>query len=267
MGGMTSLPALDGPALERFLTVARRCAPADVVEAAAARVTVERPLLLGFSGWPAAGKDTIPVLLYEELGVTPEHVYFAVPLKDEGDEILAHCRAAGSLDGAVSSIADAMSVTAAQAHLVTEVIYAAAQDPAIHARTRTDEVRRMLHIWGTDIRRDQDSEYWVRRALAPAVEVIAAGKACYLSDVRFANEVEWAQALGFYVVRLDVSEATVRSRLAARDGLEYTDEQFERLMTHPAEASLNSFPTFDLRFLNEESPAAAVLALRRALNF
>jgi phosphomevalonate kinase len=222
-------------------------------------------VLLGFSGWPGAGKDTIPALLYPELGVEPAHVYFAVPLKDEGDRVIDLARAAGSQADAVIAVADEMGVSRDAAAMALGVVYEAAQDPEVHARTRTDAVRRMLHLWGTEVRRSQDPEYWVRRALEPAVGIIAEGDACYLSDVRFPNEVEWSRALGFHVVRLSISEATVRARLEARDGLVYDDERFATMMGHPAESSLNDFPDFDLVLDNEGTAEEAVAAVRAAL--
>jgi hypothetical protein len=63
------------------------------------------------------------------------------------------------------------------------------------------------------------------------------------------------------VVRLDVAIETVRERLAARDGLHLDDTQLRDLLAFASESSLNDWPTFDLRFVNEHGTEAGIEAI------
>jgi hypothetical protein len=239
------------------------CSP-NVVAAAADVVARRRPLLLGLSGWPGAGKDVIGAAVPAALGVDARHLYFAQPLKDEVNAIIETCRGADPV-AAARTIADAQQVALTDAELAVQLIHVEAQNPEVHARTRSTAVRSLLQRWGTDVRRRQDANYWARKALIPAVEAIADGAAAYMSDVRFPNEVTGSQALGFVVVRLDISTATVASRLAERDGLQLDDAAVHDLLAFPSESELNNWPSFDLRFVNENGVAHAVETVTRHL--
>lgn len=262
-----SLPPLSGTALDEFRRFAAVCADEATAEAAADVVAVARPLLLGFSGWPAAGKDTVPLELYRQLGVTgAEHIYFAVPLKQEVDQVIDLCRGADDEAGAADAVASTMGVPADDARWAASIIFrCAADDPEVHARTRTPEVRQLLQVWGTDVRRKGDPDYWVKRALAPAVEAVAAGSHAFLTDVRFPNEITGAQNLGFFVARLEVSRATVVERLWQRDGIRYEESDLDAMLAHPAESSLDGFGGFDLVVDNEGTVEQAVAAVRASL--
>lgn len=257
------LSPLHGPDLEAFETMAHRCASPTAAHQAVERVSDQRPVLVGFSGWPVAGKDTVPVELFARLGdPDPLHVYFAVPLKDECDAIIEACRTQASHTSAVGLVIEQQQVPRADAERAVSLVRDAARlEPNLTARSRVVEVRQLLQVWGTEVRREQDPDYWVLKALSPAVEAIAEGRSCYLSDVRFENEVYGAQALGFCVVRLDVDRETVRARLRGRDGLDYDDEALDALLGHPAESSLDGFSDFDLVIDNRGSVEHAVDAV------
>jgi len=256
------LTALEGVALEEFHSFATSCAP-HAADRATEVVSHARPVLLGFSGWPAAGKDTVPEVLFSQLGVEAEHVYFSIPLKREVDRVITLCRDHVDEDGAGREVAVEMGVSDDHGHWAARIIHAAAHaDGGLHSRTRTPEVRELLQVWGTDVRRGEDPDYWVRQALAPAVETIAAGRCAYLSDVRFPNEVDGARRLGFHVTRLVVSRETVVRRLFERDGLEYESSQLDAMLAHPAESSLDGYHGFDLVLDNEGVVEGAVAAVR-----
>lgn len=249
-----TLPPLVGAALDNFAACANSTgADADVVDAAVAQVARRRPLLIGVSGWPGAGKDVIGEGVCERFGVDATHVYFAVPLKREVDDIITACRTAGDRDAAVAAVAAQQDVDTNDARMAIEVIYDEAQDPEVHARTRSTAVRTLLQRWGTDVRRRDNPDYWVQQALRPAISAIADGRSVYVTDVRFPNEVDGSRALGFVVVRLDISEDTVKARLAARDGLHLDDAGLAAMLDFPSESSLNDYANFDLRFANEGS--------------
>lgn len=117
---------------------------------------------------------------------------------------------------------------------------------ALDPYQRTDEIRLVLQTHGTDVRRVEDPDYWVRKALEKADEVLASGRAAVITDVRFPNEAMAIKAGGGLVVRLEVSQETAARRLARRDGrpIAWT--------AHDTETALDSARgLFDLTVSNE----------------
>jgi hypothetical protein len=258
-----TLAPLTGPAVDAFRAAAVASgADPDCVDAAVDVVATRRPLLVAFSGWPGAGKDVLGETVVAALGAadTADHLYFAVPLKTEADAIIAACRGVNPTV-AVKRVAAEQQVDAAAAELAVGIIWDDAQDPATTARSRTTAARALLQRWGTDVRRAQHPDYWVHQALRPAVASIAAGRAVYVTDVRFPNEVDGAGALGFETIRLDISSATVSRRLAERDGLHLDDATLADMLAFPSESSLNDHDGFALRFDNEGTVADAVAVI------
>lgn len=223
------------------------------------------PVLLGLSGWPTAGKDVLGVAAMDALGLTAKHLYFAVPMKDEVDTIINACRNT-SVEQAVATVIDEQGVTEADALTAVQIIHDSAQNPTVNARTRTPVVRTLLQKWGTHVRRSQNEDYWVQKALVPAVHAIANGQHAYISDVRFVNEVVAAKKLGFFTVRLNISVATVKHRLAERDDLHPSDEELATMLAFPSESSLNDYTGFDLMFDNERDVAFGVKTIIQNLH-
>ena len=59
--------------------------------------------------------------------------------------------------------------------------------------------RQILQLWGTEYRRRQDPDYWVKRL----EEKLQGLKKVVIDDVRFPNEVEMIHRLGGRVIRID----------------------------------------------------------------
>ena len=59
--------------------------------------------------------------------------------------------------------------------------------------------RKLLQLWGTEYRRRQDPDYWVKRLEAKLHGL----ERVVIDDVRFPNEVEMIQRLGGKVIRID----------------------------------------------------------------
>ena len=79
--------------------------------------------------------------------------------------------------------------------------------------------RQILQLWGTEYRRRQDPDYWVKRlgAQMDGLERVV------IDDVRFPNEVEMIQRLGGKVIRID-RPGTVESTHASENELNDFDE-------------------------------------------
>jgi hypothetical protein len=125
----------------------------------------------------------------------------------------------------------------------------------LHAHQRTPGVRRGLQYLGSQIRREQDPLYWVRRAQREAVLALADGEAFTFTDTRFPDEVRGIQALGGLVVRLQISRETQLERLQLRDGLGADPAA----LYHDTETSLEEFEEFDA-VLDNERPLDDVVA-------
>jgi hypothetical protein len=69
----------------------------------------------------------------------------------------------------------------------------------VWAKPTSDRMRKLLQWWGTDFRRSQDPDYWVKEAL----NVMALSTRYVVSDVRFPNEVEFIRKHGGVIWRID----------------------------------------------------------------
>jgi hypothetical protein len=83
--------------------------------------------------------------------------------------------------------------------------------------------RALLQWWGSEYRRAQDPDYWVRKLEDTLISERAGVDVAVITDMRFPNEFELVQYLGGIPVRLD------------RPG--YPDDD-----THQSETALNNFP-------------------------
>lgn len=64
------------------------------------------------------------------------------------------------------------------------------------------QIRPVLQVWGTDFRRGQDPEYWVKQAEA---KIMRMSGPLVFDDVRFLNEIEVLRRHLFLVVKIDMS--------------------------------------------------------------
>jgi hypothetical protein len=210
---------------------------------------------VAISGKLASGKDTVAALVMEELGADRrEHLSWATPLKDELDELLVLIRAQTTPDDAVGALTHRNISLAHAQRLVLELWNEAQQ--GVQARSRTPRMRWGLQYLGTDVRRAEDPDYWVRRGVANCIDAVSDGRSVYFSDCRLPNEVEAARALGLYVVRLEITADEQERRLRGRDGLGFD----AGAMMHPSETALDGYPGFDL-VVDNNGPAAEAVAI------
>jgi len=71
--------------------------------------------------------------------------------------------------------------------------------PVLWEKPTSDSIRRLLQWWGTDYRRAQDPDYWVKRAMERFED---ASMPVVFDDVRFPNEAEAIRDRGGLVVRV-----------------------------------------------------------------
>lgn len=85
--------------------------------------------------------------------------------------------------------------------------------PAIRSKPYTPEIRMFLQWWGTELRRAQDEDYWVKKGMALADEASGYSHLVVVTDVRFANEAKAIVAAGGMTAEVWADEAIRRERL------------------------------------------------------
>jgi dephospho-CoA kinase len=221
-------------------------------------------LFIGLCGKFASGKDSIAVALMSALGDdTPTHLYYARALKAEVDDILTVTRGASDELEAARLIETDLGIPGRDASA-----YAARLWPACHRTTggepvtaysRTADIRWILQRHGT-VRREQDAHYWLEPAVNDARAALNQGQSVYFTDIRYPDEVEALQQLGCFVARLEVTEATQRRRLEARDGLDLD----ANAAAHRSETALDGYDGFDAVVSNDGELCETVNALTEA---
>lgn len=87
-------------------------------------------------------------------------------------------------------------------------------DLDVWTKPYTEEVRALLQWWGTEYRRAQDPDYWVKKT----VERIQASDAetVVLTDVRYANEAKAVRDMGGLVILVHADDAVRKRRLGGQ---------------------------------------------------
>ena len=206
-------------------------------------------MLLGISGKLASGKDAVAAEVMRHLGAGDAlHWSYARPMRAEVDQIIAVLADTHDHDAAARGIATEQGVELAHAeHVAAMLLPALEVSPELSSWHRTPVMRAVLQYWGTQVRRAQDDNYWVKRALGQVLPAIAEGRSVYFTDLRFPNEVEYPRRLGFLTVRITVTAEVQAQRLYARDGLAPNPET----MNHQSETALDSYDGFDLVVSND----------------
>lgn len=259
------LAANDLPrAADRFLTVALEAGVSEA-EARSALCNVQAKQAGGLlvSGRQVAGKDTIAPLVIAAAGITEDQavkIGVADAIKDEMDRILAICTD-HTRDRAASAVASELDLAAEHAAWLVDTLYEHVHDyraehgVALTGRTRTPAIRRALQYHGEDARKDTHPGYWVTQCLARVVPALAARKTVYMTDGRFAREVDAARDLGLFCVRLFITPDEQRRRLLERDGIEPDPVA----INHPGEIGLEWYDGFDMIVDNSDVPVQRVV--------
>ena len=87
--------------------------------------------------------------------------------------------------------------------------------PVLWNKPYSDDVRRLLQWWGTDLRRNQNPDYWVLKGEEWAYETTRHGKVPVFTDVRFPNEADMVRENGGIIVRVSAPYEIREARLGA----------------------------------------------------
>ena len=220
-------------------------------------------VLLAISGKLASGKDSVAEATINALGQhNAVHYYYADAMKNEVDQAIAIIAETPQGEDPAVRLVEEQDIPFHLAQRISTLIQAElAINSKIHARIRTKNMRDVLQLWGTEIRRTQDPNYWVKKTLRGAISTAASGRSVFITDVRFPNEVDFARALGFFIARIEISPETQAFRLATRDALPPTPEA----LAHSSEHALDQFDGFDAIIDNNGSIESTVERLCAAI--
>lgn len=250
----------------------------ETVQQAIENLTTGQSVFIGVSGKIGSGKDTVAPILMKILTNNVQQVeivqeYFAKPLKMEvqqvidiiREEIARNEEVEWAYPIAVKNVSIAMGIDEQDAEYVVETLFhdiADDEEENIHSYNKVHSVRTVLQYWGTEVRRKQDDNYWVNKAIKAVYEHIANGRSVYVSDVRFPNEADAIKEFLGNVIRLDVSDEEQSRRILARDNVEVT----EMARQHSSEVALDSYEKFNARILTDGfSPAEVAEKLANEL--
>ena len=215
--------------------------PLPTVKKALKNLNTGKARLLSLSGKMGSGKDTVAPVVLSRLKVDAVHEFFARPLKSEVNEIFDIIRTGESFGDTVEEVKTEMGITSEMSHKVVDYLFdVVLNDLTITSYDKVPNVRLALQYWGTEVRRSQDENYWVKKALDSAVTLLARGRSVYVTDVRFANEADAVAELGGIAVRLNISPEEQERRIFARDGVKIDEE----MRSHASETSLDDYPNF-----------------------
>lgn len=143
--------------------------------------------VIGLTGYAGAGKDYVCDLLrtqFDNAGLMATRIAFADGVKQDIEETLG-----------LSDFA-AKGITATK----------------LREKPYSPEIRKLLQWWGTDLRRAEDEDYWVKLGIAQAgVEWNMGGADLIIfTDVRFQNEADVIHNAGGLVFQV-VAEDSLRA--------------------------------------------------------
>lgn len=223
----------------------------DIAKQASSKIIDRQALVLMVSGKMGAGKDTVAPPLMEALGFSnKENQSFAAPLKEEVSDVINDIKAHHdeANEELAIRVASNMSVPVDQALFAVSTLR-----PDIEAGTvktaydRTTASRTVLQFWGTQVRRAQDEDYWVRKAVQSVAKSLAQGVSVYVTDARFVNEADAVRQIDGVMVRLDVTEEEQALRIFSRDGIRISEDAKK----HVSETALDDYQNFTLRVPTE----------------
>jgi hypothetical protein len=150
-------------------------------------------LLLGISGKAGAGKDVFATIAKEEFGAVI--IPFAAGVKEEVADFLTKYAIAfqhRNLWGGQVDKEEPVELDWCVGDVVDE-------HPWLAGKCRDLTFRGLLQMWGTEYRRNEDTDYWVKKAFAKMVDT---NTLYVVSDVRFPNETAAILNVGGSLIRV-----------------------------------------------------------------
>ena len=190
----------------------------------------KEPLLFTMSGKMGAGKDTVGDLISNKLdsqGYKLMSTSFGYLIRKEVSNVV------DGYDNAEDKEAYSNEVNADKE--ILKQLSSLLENCT--AFDRTDEARLALQIWGTDVRRSQQDDYWITQMSKFITSSLKQGYSVNVTDARFPNEVKLIEDLSGKVIRLEVPEKTRIKRIEKRDNVKANLEN----LNHASETALDKY--------------------------
>lgn len=204
------------------------------------RDQMQQGIILAVSGKLGSGKDTIASLVMAEMDSRSiTQVSFAGALRCEVNQIIEIISQSQNLSSARVEVAN--SLLAENVAEVVEALYPLVKDGVVSSSDqRHPSVRLVLQLWGTEVRRTQNPDYWVDLALKKIRAAVENNTNVVITDARYENEIQALQKHGAMILRLDISPEVQAQRILLRDG----HPPLLSAISHKSELSLDdwSFP-------------------------
>lgn len=219
-----------------------------------------KPHLIGVSGKIGSGKDYFAEKvtgILKKRGYIVSSNSFAKPLKEEATDLFRSFKEAEKdIQQSLVTIATDFDIPQEQLeHLYSLVNEELDSDPNLTGYNRSEGVRLFLQYLGTDVRRNQQQNYWVNKfynSLDKKSDFI------FVTDTRFPNEADFVLEQDGTVVRIEVPEEIIEEQVRKRDGLRYSD----KALSHSSETALDDYEFFSIvigRDFNAEDLADFVI--------
>lgn len=184
-------------------------------------------ILFGISGKIASGKDTIGNLVSENLekkGYKIKNTSFGYIIRNEVQTIVDSFNSGEPIPYPIKDIKEV--------EILSEIL--GKKD----VYERSEESRQALQYWGTEVRRKENSEYWIQQMEQFVLKQLQKGYSINVTDARFPNEVDLIINLGGHVSRLEVSEDIQKERVFKRDNIKISS----LVLRHASERALDDYP-------------------------
>ncbi len=167
------------------------------IQVQTARIVV--PTLVGLAGRAGAGKDTVADEMVSRTSFTKfsfsDALYTEVAEAFKVEDSFLRDRA--------TKEAQTTDLALCQCSDVGFYGRMCWQEPHI-SPLKPQSPRSILQWWGTEYRREQHPDYWVRRAAEFYLAGISKGGGPYVNtSVRFVNEAQWIRKMGGLVIQVD----------------------------------------------------------------
>lgn len=216
------------------------------------RIQNKDSILFTMSGKMGAGKDTVGDLISDELKTKDYKLIntsFGQLIREEVTDLVEdynRLEYKGAYAAKVGATIDNLSK-------LSKLL----EDCTVY--DRTDEAREALQFWGTEVRRKQDTNYWINKMSQFIVDKVNKGYSVNVTDARFPNEVELVEDLLGKVVRLNVPASVRVERVELRDNIKVNISALE----HASETALDAY-VFDRVFDGTDEPT---LIAKRSLKY
>lgn len=213
-----------------------------IVEESFQKLANNEVIFVAVSGKMGSGKDTVAPLILERLGYKNNiHESFAKELKAEINTLISLIQESKGLHDAIQKMIEVIDPLVLPAIEVLAYIYGDVKTGVVKNSTdRNPNMRRALQEWGTEVRRAEEENYWVKKSLKNIFNQLSNGVSVYVTDARFQNEINSIMESRGKTIRLLVNKEEQAARIRLRDNIEVT----EQMRNHASELDLDNYTNF-----------------------